>query len=101
MTVAYIDGDHGEFGTEPIFKVLQFAPSTYYDAKNRGPSARAMRDAAQMPLLLTLRVANYRVYSARKLRRAVQRSGDDVGRDQVARPMRQPRIQGVSRSKKV
>ena len=33
--VAYIDGHRDEFGVEPICKVLQVAPSTYYSAKNR------------------------------------------------------------------
>ena len=99
--MAYIEGHKDEFGIEPICSVLQFAPSTYYAARNRTPSARAMRDAVLMPLLLTLWVANYRVYGARKLWKAARRSGEDIGRDQVARLMRQLGIQGVNRSKKV
>ena len=34
-----------EFGVEPICRALQFAPSTYYAARDRPPSARALRDA--------------------------------------------------------
>ena len=99
--VAYIDAYKDEFGVEPICATLQFAPSTYYAAKSRLPSARAVRDAIWMPLLLALWIANYRVYGARKLWKAAQREGHDIGRDQVARLMRQMGIHGVNRSKKV
>ena len=95
--VDYVDGHKDEFGIEPICSVLQFAPSTYYAAKSRLPSARALRDAVLMPLLLALFIANYRVYGAHKLWKAARRAGHDVGRDQVARLMRQLGIQGVRR----
>jgi putative transposase len=41
----YIDGHRDRFGVEPICRALQVAPSTYYAAKHRPPSARAVRDA--------------------------------------------------------
>jgi putative transposase len=42
--VAYIDAYRAGFGVEPICEVLQVAPSTYYAAKKRSPSARQLRD---------------------------------------------------------
>ena len=36
-------------GVEPICRVLQVAPSTYYAAKTRPPSKRARRDAELIP----------------------------------------------------
>jgi putative transposase len=99
--VDYIEQHKDEFGVEPICTTLEFPTSTYYAAKSRLPSARTMRDALLLPLLLTLWIANYRVYGARKLWKAMGRAGEDVGRDQVARLMRQLGIQGVNRSKKV
>jgi putative transposase len=81
--------------------VLQVASSTYYAAKARPPSARALRDAVLMPILLALWTANYRVYGARKLWKAARRAGHDVGRDQVARLMRQLGIQGRRRGRRV
>lgn len=65
------------------------------------PSARATRDAVVMPLILTLWVANYRVYGAYKMWRALHRAGTDVGRDQVVRLMRALDIRGVARRKTV
>src|SRR5688500_12833568 len=99
--VRYIDAHRDEFGVEPICESLQFAPSTYYAAKNRPLSARALRDALMLPLLLALWQANYSVYGARKLWKAAQRAGHDVGRDQVARLMRELGIRGVRRRRRL
>ncbi len=103
MTVQFIDDNREEFGVEPVCAALQVASCTYWTAKRRPPSARAVRDAELMPLLLVLVLwqANYSVYGARKLWIAARRSGYDIGRDQVARLMRQLGIRGVQRTKKV
>ncbi|QFS90441.1 Integrase core domain protein [Mycobacterium sp. THAF192] len=77
------------------------APSTYYDAKTRPPSARAQRDAVLGPALRQLWKDNYQVYGAHKLWKTARRAGHDVGRDQVARLMRAAGIQGVRRGKRV
>jgi transposase len=60
VTVKFIDDNRHEFGVEPICRVLQVAPSTYYAAKRREarPSARALRDAVMMQVLVVLWVAN-------------------------------------------
>jgi putative transposase len=99
--VDYIDEHRGVYGVEPICTVLPIASSTYYDNKRRPLSARAIRDAVMMPILLALFSANYKVYGAHKLWKAARRAGYDIGRDQVARLMRQLGIRGVSRRRKV
>ncbi len=93
--VAYIDEHKDEFGVEPICTTLHIAPSTYYAAKARVPSGMALRDAVLGPLIMTLWVANYRVYGVRKMWKTLHRSDEVVGRDQVARLVRQLGIQGV------
>jgi putative transposase len=93
--------DGRRWGVEPICAQLQVAPSTYYAAKQRLPSPRALRDAVLMPVLLALWTANYRVYGARKLWKAARRAGHDIGRDQTARLMRQLGIVGVTRRRRV
>jgi putative transposase len=98
--VAYIDEHRDEFGVEPICRVLQVAPSTYYAAKARPPSARSVRDTVMLQVLLVLWVTNRKVYGARKLWKAAQRAGHEIGRDQVARLMRELAIEGVSRRRK-
>jgi len=54
-----------------------------------------------MPILLTLWKANYSVYGARKLWIAARNAGEVIGRDQVARLMRELGIRGVKRSRTV
>ncbi len=88
------------WGVEPICAALQVAPSSYYDAKTRPPSARAVRDAELRPRLRALWERNYSVYGRRKLTKAARKAGLDLGRDQVARLMRAEGIRGASRAKK-
>lgn len=80
--------------------MLEIAPSTYYDAKARSPSPRAVRDAELRPQLRALWEKNYSVYGRRKLTRAAKKAGLELGRDQVARLMRAEGIRGASRAKK-
>lgn len=93
-------------GVEPICKILreaglQVAASTYYAAKNRAPSARAVREAELVPQLVAIHAENYGVYGVRKLWKAANRAGISIGRDQTARMMRIAGIQGVQRRTKV
>ncbi|MGB2914965.1 MAG: IS3 family transposase [Candidatus Microthrix parvicella] len=101
LMVAYIDGHKSEFGIEPICEVMQFAPSTYYAAKSRPLSKRAIRDAVMKVAIVTVHQANYEVYGVRKMWKAMRRAGEDIGRDQVARLMRELGIEGVRRGRKV
>jgi putative transposase len=102
VIVAFVDDLRDEFGVAPICMTLQVAPSTYYAAKRRqlAPSARAVRDAAMMQVLMVLWVANRKVYGAHKLWKAARRAGHDVGRDQVGRLMRAMEIEGISRRRR-
>jgi putative transposase len=101
MIVEFIDDNRNEFGVEPICRSLPVAPSTYYSAKSRPLSDRAIRDGVMMPILLILWKANYSVYGARKLWIAATKAGHEIGRDQVARLMRELGIWGVKRSRRV
>lgn len=99
--MAFIDANRDEFGVEPICDSLQVAPSTYYAAKKRAPSARQLRDQTMIPILVGLWAANRKVYGAHKLWKAARRAGHDIGRDQVARLMKTAGIEGVTRTKRV
>ena len=88
-------------GVEPICSVLQVAPSTYYAARDRVPSARSISDAVLVPELVRLWEDNYRVYGVRKLWKAARRAGIDIGRDQTGRLMRAAGIEGATRSRRV
>ena len=81
--------------------MLQVAPSTYYAARDRVPSARSISDAVLVPELVRLWEDNYRVYGVRKLWKAARRAGIDIGRDQTGRLMRAAGIEGATRSRRV
>ncbi|HJR93444.1 MAG TPA: IS3 family transposase [Acidimicrobiia bacterium] len=101
VTVAFIDENRDEFGVEPMCDVLQVAPSTYYAARKRVPSARQLRDQVMIPILVALWTVNRKVYGAHKLWKAARRAGYVIGRDQVARLMKTAGIEGVTRRRKV
>ena len=102
VIAAFVDDHRDELGVEPICRALQIAPSSYYAAKHRqiAPSARTVRDAAMMQVLMVLWVANRKVYGAHKLWKAARRAGHDIGRDQVARLMKAMEIEGISRQRR-
>ncbi len=102
MIVGFIDEHRGQLGVGLICRALRIAASTYYAAKRRetSPLARAVRDVVVMQILMVLWVANRKVYGAHKLWKAARRAGHEIGRDQVARLMRQMGIEGISRRRK-
>ena len=97
----YIDEHRDTFGVEPICQALAVAPSTYYAAKSRPPSARALRDEKLKPSISRVHAGNFAVYGTRKVWRQLCREGVEVGRDRVARLMGELGLCGATRTKKV
>jgi hypothetical protein len=94
--VAFIDVHRDDvvegarLGVEPICRVLQVAPSTYYAANTRPPSARACRDTELIPQLIALWQDSYRVYGARKLWKAAGEVVPELVELEVAVPRLMP-----------
>jgi transposase InsO family protein len=110
VIVAYIDEhrhrvvEGRELGVEPIIEILQtagveIAPSTYYAAKTRPPSARAVRDAELVPVIHQVHRDNIGVYGARKVWAEMNRTGHTVARCTVERLMRAEDLRGIPREK--
>lgn len=110
MVVEYIDAHRDRIvegrplGVEPICEVLtesgvRIAPSTYYAARNRQPSARAVRDAELVQDIKTAHKANLGVYGARKIHAVLNREGVSVARCTVERLMRAEGLRGIPREK--
>lgn len=94
------------FGVEPICRVLighglKIATSTYYAAKNRAPSTRAVRDAELKEHISRVHADNFSVYSVRKMWRQMHREDIPVARCTVARLMRDLGLQGAPRGRKI
>ena len=104
VLVEYIDEYRDRFGVEPICTVLsgagtQIAPSTYYAAKKRVPSARSVSDAATLAKIVTIHAENYGVYGIRKVHAELHRQGHKVARCTTHRLMKSVGLHGVSRAK--
>ena len=82
--MAFIDAHRGRFGVEPTCMALQVAPSTYYAAKTRPPSARRRRDEAlKGEVMRVWREAFDGVYGAEKVWAQLNREGTRVGLPRV------------------
>jgi putative transposase len=95
----FIDAHRDRFGVEPICQVLQVAPSTYYAARCRPPSARQVQDEALKLKLRQVHAEHFGVYGARKLWRQLHREGVPAARCTVERLMKQVGLSGAVRGK--
>ncbi len=98
--IPFIDQHRDAHGVEPICRTLQVAPSSYYAAKRRPPSARSVNDATLAEIVGRVHRANFGVYGIRKVWKALGRLGIEAGRDQVARIMRLVGLAGATRTKR-
>lgn len=80
---------------------MQIAPSTYYAACRRPPSARAVRDEELKKEIKRVYEENYSVYGAEKVWWQLNREGIVVGRCRVERLMRALGLVGAVRGKTV
>jgi len=101
----FIDRHRGDYGVEPICKVLPIAPSTYYAHKARAadPQRRPVRERRDAGLREDIRRVwndNHRVYGVRKVWRQLRREGIAVARCTVERLMRDLGLQGVVRGRR-
>ena len=81
---------------------IKIAPSTYYEARNRKPSKRSLRDAEITELIRAAREQRFVArFGARKMWLHLRRQGHDVARCTVERLMTANGWQGALRGKRV
>jgi putative transposase len=98
--VSFISAHRERWGIEPICNTLQIAPSTFYAALSRPPSARQVNDERLKIEIARVHRDNLGVYGIEKVWRQLKRDGIQVGRDRVARLMDDLELSGVVRGKK-
>jgi putative transposase len=92
---------------EPMLAVIKgqygisLSPSGYYAYKKRTPSARSLRDKKLKEKILGIYEENRSCYGVRKIWHALLNEGADVGREHVARLMREMGLKGARRLKAV
>lgn len=96
----FISAHRERWGVEPICRVLQVAPSTYYAAVSRPLSARRQDDQRLKLEISRVHHDNFGVYGIEKVWRQLNREGTRVGRDRVARLMDELDLEGVVRGKR-
>lgn len=108
MVTSFIDDHKARFGVEPICRVLtehgcKIAPSTYYAARHRPASARALSDAVVWERIVAVQADRSKgrgVAGYRKMWHLLRREGLQVARCTVARLMREHGMQGIVRGQK-
>ena len=94
---AFIDQHRERFGVEPICSTLGVSASAYYERATGRRSERQVEDERLLALIIEVYEANYCAYGSRRMWKALRRAGEQVGRDRVARLMREAGIQGAKR----
>jgi len=102
--VAFIDEHRGRFRVEPICRALnehgcKIAPNTYWVARKRPPSARAVRDEYLRSEIARVHAENLSVYGADKVWAQLNREGIRVARCTVERLMREMGLTGARRGR--
>jgi putative transposase len=96
----YVEARREVFGVEPICRAVGVPVSTYYARRSRKPSHRAIEDERLVEQIYAAREGYRSVYGVRKTWKELRRRDVEVGRDHVARLMRQEGLEGVRRGKK-
>jgi hypothetical protein len=95
----YIVERRDAFGVEPICRTLGVPVSTHYARRSRKPSARELADRELLVEIEAARSGRRKVYGARKTWKELRRRDVEVGRDRVARVMRQHGLEGKLRGR--
>ena len=93
----YVQERRDAFGVEPVCRAIGVPVSTYYARRSRKPSRRELQDRELIAEIHLAREGYRRVYRVRKTWKQLKRHGVDVGRDRVARLMRQEGLEGMRR----
>ena len=104
--ISFVDAYRDKHGVEPICRVLEIAPSNYYEQVRRrdSPETAPPRVQADIKLMIDIQRVfdeNFQVYGVRKVWRQLEREGHDIGRCRIARLMRKMGLFGVIRGARV
>jgi putative transposase len=93
----YIEERRDVFGVEPICRTLGVSASAYYQRATGERSARRVEDERLVARIREVHSENFECYGYPRVWHELRRQGEQVGRDHVARLMRQEGIRGAKR----
>lgn len=94
---AFIDERRDRFGVEPVCRTLGVSASAYYQRATGERSPRAVEDERLLARIREVHEQNFECYGYPRVWHELNRQGEQVGRDHVARLMRQAGIRGAKR----
>jgi putative transposase len=84
---AFIDAHRERFGVEPICEILGVSASAYYQRAAGERSARSVEDERLTARIRELHEQNFEAYGYPRVWHELERQGEQVGSDRVARLM--------------
>ena len=94
---AFIDKTRARYGVELVCRTLGVSASAYYHRATSERSDRSVEDERLVARIRTVHKENFECYGYPRVWHELQRQGEQVGRDRVARLMRQEGIKGAKR----
>ena len=93
----FVDDHRDRFGVEPILRVLEVSPSTFYGwlAQRRDPCQRRRDDQALTNRIRRIHDRSGQTYGAPRVHAQLRRDGVQVSRKRVARLMAAHGLQGA------
>jgi putative transposase len=99
MKYRFMEDNRFAFGVEKMCGILGVSRSGYYDWRHRGPSGRSLRHQRFLPEIKRVFGDSRQTYGSPRIYRALKAEGQDCGKHQVERLMRQHGITPKRRRK--
>ena len=94
---AFVDTTRARYGVEPVCRTLGVSASAYYQRATGERSPRRVEDERLIARIREVHAENFDCYGYPRVWHELCRQGEQVGRDRVARLMRQEGIKGAKR----
>lgn len=99
MTYRFIDAHRGRWAVGKMATVLKVSPSGYYAWKVRGSSLKAEADAVLVAVIREIQIQHKGRYGSPRVHQELKHRGYPVGRNRVARLMRESKLNCRPRKK--
>jgi len=94
-TDEFIKAHRNEHSVEAMCRILEVAPSGYYDWLKQPISNRAQEDARLLRLIRASFAASHRIYGAPRVFRDLREAGETCSKHRVARLMREASLRAA------
>ena len=100
MRYEFIESHRGEFPIKLMCKVIVIARQSYYAWRHRRPSHREVENQRLLSEIKEIHDESRKTYGSPRINRELQMRGRTVGRNRVAKLMRQNGIRAVQKRRR-